>query len=103
MSEDFEDKRIDEALKLLNDVAKEKKAELLDMVSKKYGNLKSALGGSAEKLQEQAQKTYAEGKEKVKKLASSLDENVHKNPWPYIGGTALGFLMLGLFFGRSRD
>ena len=34
MSEDFEDKRIDEALKLLNDVAKEKKAELLDMVSK---------------------------------------------------------------------
>ena len=103
MSEKFDDKRIDEALQLLNEVAKEKRAELLDMVAKKYGNLKSALGGTAEKLQDQAQKTYAEGKEKVQELASTLDGNVHKNPWPYLGGTALGFLILGLIFGRSRD
>ena len=102
MSEKFEDKRIDEALQLLNELGKEKRAELLDMVSKKYGNLKSVLGGSDEKLQDPAQKTYAEGKEKVQELASTLDGSVHKNPWLYLSGTALGFLLLGLFFGRPR-
>jgi len=98
----FDDKRIDEALQLLNDVAREKKAELLDMVSRKYADLKSALGGAAEKVKEQAEKTYAEGKEKVIELASVVDDTVHKNPWPYLGGTALGFLVLGFIFGRSR-
>jgi ElaB/YqjD/DUF883 family membrane-anchored ribosome-binding protein len=102
MAERFEDKRINEALELLNEVAKDKKAELQDMVSDKYSNLKSALGGVAEKLQHQARESYVQGKEKVKELACEVDESVHKNPWPYLGGTALGFLILGYFLGRSK-
>jgi len=50
MAEKTKDGRISEALELLNEAAKEKKAELLDLVSTRYGSLKSALGGVAEKL-----------------------------------------------------
>lgn len=98
----FDDKRIDEALHLLNEVAREKKAELLDKVSRKYADLKTALGGAAGSMQDQAEKTFTEGKEKVIELASAVDDTVRKNPWPYLGGTALGFLILGFIFGRSH-
>ena len=102
MSEKFEDKKINEALELLNELAREKRAELLGMVSEKYSSLKSALGGTAGKLEEQARETFAQGEQKVKEIASQVDDSVHKNPWPYLAGTALGFLILGMFFGRSR-
>jgi ElaB/YqjD/DUF883 family membrane-anchored ribosome-binding protein len=106
MAEKIEDKKINEALELLNESAKEKKAELLGMVAGKYSNLKSALGlgagGAAEKLRAQAREGYALGEEKVKEFASKADDAVHKNPWRYIGGAALGFLILGYLLGRSK-
>lgn len=103
MAEEFEDKRINEALELLNEMAKDKKAELQGMVSEKYSNLKSALRGAAERLQHQQRETYAQGEENVRDLASKVDESVRKNPWPYLRRTALGFLILGYFLGRSRS
>jgi ElaB/YqjD/DUF883 family membrane-anchored ribosome-binding protein len=101
MGERFENKKINEALELLNEAAKDKKDELLNLVSDKYSNLKSVLGGVAEGLQHQARETYEQGIEKVKDLASASNKSVHKDPWPYLGGTALGFLILGFFLGRS--
>jgi len=102
MAEKFEDKRINEALELLNEVAKEKRAELQGMVSEKYSSLKAALGGVGEKLEHEARESYAHGKEEVKELASRVEERVRQNPWPYLGGTALGFLLLGLFLARPK-
>jgi ElaB/YqjD/DUF883 family membrane-anchored ribosome-binding protein len=102
MSEKLEDKRINEALELLNEVAKEKKAELQGMVSEKYGSLKAALGGAGEKLEHEARETLAHGKQEVKELASRIEDRVRQNPWPYLGGTALGFLLLGLFLARPK-
>ena len=101
MAERFEDKRINEALELLNEAAKDKKAELQNIVADKYSSLKSVLGEVAEGLQQQARGTYKHGKEKIKDLASKSDKSVHKNPWQYLGGTAIGFLILGFFLGRS--
>jgi len=98
----FEDKRINEALELLNEVAKEKKSELQDMVSDKYTDLKSLLGGVAESLQHKAKETCDQGKEKVEELVSEVEKCVRKNPWPYLGGTALGFLILGYILGSSK-
>jgi ElaB/YqjD/DUF883 family membrane-anchored ribosome-binding protein len=102
MPKSFDDKRINEALELLNEVAREKKADLQEMVSEKYESLKSAFGGIAEKLQNEARETYEQGKEKMEEIVSTVSGSVHKNPWPYLGGTALGFLILGFLFGRSR-
>jgi ElaB/YqjD/DUF883 family membrane-anchored ribosome-binding protein len=102
MPKNFDDKRINEALELLNEVASEKKADLQEMISERYEHLKSALGGVAEKLHHEAQETYEQGREKMEEIASKVSGSVHKNPWPYLGGTALGFLILGFLFGRSR-
>jgi ElaB/YqjD/DUF883 family membrane-anchored ribosome-binding protein len=102
MSEKTQDMRIDEALKLLNEVARDKGAELQDLVSEKYGDLKSALGGFAEKVEREAHAAYAQGTEKVRDFASRVDQDVHRNPWPFLGGAALGSLLLGFLLGRSR-
>jgi ElaB/YqjD/DUF883 family membrane-anchored ribosome-binding protein len=102
MSTKFEDKKIAEALELLNEFARDKKAELRDMVSEKYSSLNSALGGAAEELQDQARETWAQDEEEVRGFSSKMDEKVHKNPWPYLCGTALGFLILGVFLNRPK-
>lgn len=94
-------KKFSEALELLEEVAKDKKAELRNLVSKKYGSLKSVLGDVAGVLQKQGRETYDHGIEKVKGLASSTDKNVRRHPWPYLGGTAIAFLILGLILSRS--
>jgi len=34
-------------------------------------------------------------------MVAMLDENVHQSPWGYIGGVALGALILGFILGRK--
>lgn len=101
MAEKTDAKKISEALELLEEVAKDKKTDLQNLVSEKYGNLKSVLGDVAQGLHKQGRETYEQGLEKVKDLAARSDKSVRQNPWPYLGGTAIGFLILGFFLGRS--
>ncbi len=102
MAKEYDDKKINEALELLDELAKEKKDELLGMVSEKYKHLKSAIGGTTGKMEDQARAALAQGEQTAKEFASKIDGNVRKNPWPYLGGTALGFLILGIFLGRPK-
>ena len=105
--------KLSEALKLLEDAAKEKKNELQDMIKGKYTHLKEALIDKEEDIahallaaKKQALKAAAHaseiGTERAKEIATEIDGQVRENPWPYIGGVALGSLLIGFILGRSK-
>lgn len=52
---------------------------------------------------EQAQALAKEGIVHAKKLADDVDGKVRANPWPLIGGVALGALALGYLMARSAN
>lgn len=100
-----------EALKLLEDAAKQKKEELKTVMSDKYTHLRklmreneSGLVESLAHVRRQATDaaTHARdaGIEKACALAGQVDQTVHHNPWPFIGGTAAVGLLLGFILGR---
>ena len=102
-------KKFEEALHLLNEAAKEKKEEIQNLLTDKYQHIQDAMQQVAFKNRENwerarrfAEEAIGEGGEKLKEAASEVDKQVRKNPWPYIGGVAVGALLLGFILGNSR-
>ena len=104
---------IAEALKLLEEAAKQKKDELKSAMSDKYTHLKTVIveaEGTLAKSLADAKKHAIEAAvhakdvsvEKACEVAHDVDKNVHQNPWAYIGGTAVVGLLLGYIHGRNR-
>ena len=104
--------KITEALKLLESAAKEKKDELRNLVVDKYahlkdtfidaeGSVKNHLGSARKKATGAAGQARDISEEKVREIARTVDEDVHKNPWPYLGGVAVGALLLGFILGKK--
>lgn len=98
----FEDKRIDEALQLLNAVARDKKSELQAAMETKYTDLSSVVSAFTDQVKSRASEKFEAGKQKVVEVATDIDKSVHKNPWAYIGGAAAAALVFGFLLGRSR-
>ena len=98
----FEDKRINEALELLNGAARDKKAELQAAMENKYTDLSAVVTEFSERMNNGMSKKIETGKQKVAEVANDIDKSVHKNPWPYIGGAAAVALISGFLLGRSR-
>jgi len=98
----IEDKRINEALELLNAVARDRKAELQAAIENKYADLTSLVSAFGDQVKSRAADKFEAGKQKVADVAGNIDESVHRNPWAYVGGAALAALLLGLLLGRSR-
>lgn len=103
---------IAEALKLLEEAAKQKKDELRTVLSDKYTNLKSlivenestlvkALSDAKRHAVEAAAHAKEVGVEKGREIAGDVDKRVHQNPWPFIAGSAVFGLLLGAILGRS--
>jgi ElaB/YqjD/DUF883 family membrane-anchored ribosome-binding protein len=100
--ERFEDKRINEALELLNAAARDKKTELQAAMQDKYTDLSSVVSAFTHQMKERATEKYEAGKQKVVDVATDIDYSVHKHPWAYIGGAAATALVFGFLLGRSR-
>ena len=103
---------ISEALKLLEEAARQKRQELKNVVSDKYAHLRSVIAeteGSISKSLCDAGKHAVDaaahardaGVEKAREIADDVDQNVHSRPWSYIGGTAVVGLLLGFMLGRN--
>lgn len=104
-----DNKKIDEALNLLSEAAREKKEEVQNLLNNKFTNVRDFIQETAEKqgrnwnrIRRQAEGVMEDGSERLKQTASEIDEKVHENPWPYIDGVALGALLLGFILGSSR-
>jgi ElaB/YqjD/DUF883 family membrane-anchored ribosome-binding protein len=109
---DLSDEKIAEALNILTEAAKEKKADLMDMMGGRYGDLKEVLSEHEERISEVLADTAhrikdsissasKSGQKRIVETAQGVDERVHDSPWKYIGGVALGAMILGYFFGRK--
>jgi hypothetical protein len=77
--EAVKDPKINEALEILNNTAKEKKDELKQLINDKYSNVRDVVGTVRV----------------TRRLMGSM-------PWLILGGVASGFLVLGYFIGQSR-
>ncbi len=105
--------KISEALKLLEEAARDKKDELRGLMSNKYAHLKDVVGETGHELRESLElvkkratdalsKAAEVGGKKAKEIAGEVDEVVHENPWPVIGGVALAALLIGYILGRNK-
>ncbi len=101
--------KIQEALELLNEAAQGKKEEVFELLGDKYEHLKEffesvasngeAIAGQTKK---QIVKSLHQEEKKLKEVATQWDKKVHKDPWAFLGGVALGSLVLGLILARKK-
>ncbi len=98
----FDDKRINEALEMLDAAARDKKTELQAAMANKYTYLTSVVGSFTEQLKHRAATTFVAGKQKAVDAAVGIDKSVHNNPWAYVGGASAVAMLCGFLLGRSR-
>jgi ElaB/YqjD/DUF883 family membrane-anchored ribosome-binding protein len=94
--------KINEALRLLDEAARDKKHELRDLMGDQYHHLRDAVVEKEQNLRNLAARAKDEGLEKAKQAADDVDKHVHQHPWPYIGGVAVTALLVGYIMGRNR-
>ena len=101
------------ALKLLEEAATQKKDELKTVISDKYTNLRSvilenekhllkSLAAAKDQAYGAALHARDAGVQKAREVAHDVDQDVHKNPWPYVAGATVGGVLLGYILGRNR-
>jgi len=102
--------KIAEALKLLNEAAQEKKSDMAGMIADKYEALKQVVMDSGKSMghafmrgEKRTVEAAMQAKDFSVKKAKEVNEHVHDNPWPYIGGAALVGILFGYILGRKND
>ena len=104
---------IADALKLLEEAAKQKKDELKHLMSDKYthlrdlivdteGSLMASLADAKHHAVAAAVHAKDVSVEKACEIAHDVDAHVRQHPWPYLAGTAAVGVLLGYLLARSR-
>jgi ElaB/YqjD/DUF883 family membrane-anchored ribosome-binding protein len=112
---------IEEALRTLDEALGGAGANLKDLMAGDFENLKAALSGTAANaggavhgmtdglrdsfgdIGEQAMERFSAYAEEGRRIFSDVDVKVRSNPWPVIGGVAVGTFALGLLLGRTSE
>ena len=95
--------KFQEALALLNDAARDRGEELKKLAADKYTDLKAVLTVATNTSADWIKDRSKAAADTAKRAASTVDDSVHENPWPWIGGTAVVALVLGFLLGRWND
>ncbi len=94
----------------LGRAASAKTAPAQDFISNAVRGLSDSFGGiaggpigeySAESYEKIAE-VAAIGLGQARRVGTEVDRSVRANPWPYLGGIAVGTLALGVILGRSH-
>lgn len=101
--------KIDEALALLNEIARDKKEELKQSMSDKYGDLKSTVldmeSEVADTARESAERLNAfkkSAEQHLRNTASDLERKVQNEPLKALGWSVAGAFVIGYILG-SKD
>ena len=100
--------KLQEALHLLNEAAKDKREELKSLVGNKYGDLKGAIPGAEDKVAERVgdaahrlREARDASQERIKEASVAVDKRVHEEPWKALGIVAGVGLLVGFIMGRK--
>lgn len=102
---------IAEALSVLDSAAQRSSEEIKRMLAHDYKTLratlsdlgpevKSALRGLGEQSKELLRNTKERAVESGRQMAHTVDETVHENPWPFIGGAMAASFLAGFILAR---
>ncbi len=101
--------KIQEALALLNDAAFEKSHEISELLGTRYGRLKRMFGDkvangrkTVDGAKNRIAKEWHREERKLKHAALSLNRKAHKDPWSFLGGFAMGSLLVGFILGKNK-
>jgi ElaB/YqjD/DUF883 family membrane-anchored ribosome-binding protein len=99
---------IAEALKLLEEAAKQKKDELKSVLSDKYTHLRGLIVGVESDVAKRvgdtknhALEVAAHVQEIGVEKAREVNKSAHQNPWVFIGGATVISLLFGYILGRN--
>jgi ElaB/YqjD/DUF883 family membrane-anchored ribosome-binding protein len=85
--------------KELENAAKEK---ISDYASSAESAISQGEGRAKEAVAE-LEKKFRQGQEQFKQYASSVDKQLHQNPWPIVSAVAIGCVFLGFLMGTKKD
>src|SRR5688572_18721076 len=94
--------KIQEALEILNETARNKRQELYDVMGEQYEDIRSAFSDvkstgrkTLHKARERASNLAGAQSEQIKQAAAQVDHKLRNNPWPILAGVAIGSFIVG--------
>jgi Fe-S cluster assembly scaffold protein SufB len=94
--------KINQALELLNEAARDKQQEVYEAIQNKYEDIKGVFETAAEsgrsaldEIKKSAGTVIHSGEERVRKTASNVSGKVHESPWWFMGAVAVAAFVTG--------